>query len=365
MRRWYLMSVVMIGLLVACGTTPVAEVPTPNEQSGNPNSVVVNDGASASRPQLVVMTHDSFAVSEEVLVAFEEAHNAEVVILNAGDAGSTLNKAILTKDVPQADVLFGVDNTFLSRAIEADIFESYRPDVPLVPAATIDDSGPLMPVDVGYVVINYDKAALQAAGLEPPQSLQELTEPQWQGKLVVESPVTSSPGLAFLLATIAEFGPDGWQAYWQALRANDVLVADDWTTAYYTHFSATGEGTRPLVVSYSTSPAAEVVFSATPIDTPPTGNVTFGAFRQVEYVGVLKGSAQRELAEAFVDFMLSDAFQNDIPLQMFVYPASVSAQVPQVFVDHAEQPQITNQLDAQTIASNREAWLAEWDALMR
>lgn len=358
MRTWVLGLIATV--LVACA----GQAPQPT-LSTETDAVAVADSVAASRPQLVVMTHDSFAISEEVIVAFEQAHNAEVVILNAGDAGSTLNKAILTKDAPQADVLFGVDNTFLSRAVAADIFEAYAPTTQLIDAATQEQSAPLIPVDVGYVVINYDKAALEAAGLQPPQSLQELTEPAWQGKLVVENPATSSPGLAFLLATIAEFGPDGWQAYWQALRANDVLVAEDWTTAYYTHFSATGEGTRPLVVSYSTSPAAEVVFSATPIDTPPTGNVAFGAFRQVEYVGILRGTAQLALAQAFVDFMLSDTFQNDIPLQMFVYPASATATIPEVFVKHAPVPTITQQLDAQTIATNREAWLSEWDALMR
>jgi thiamine transport system substrate-binding protein len=222
-----------------------------------------------------------------------------------------------------------------------------------------------VPINVGYVVINYDVAALQAAGLTPPTSLAELLDPKWRSKLVVENPTTSSPGLAFFLATVAEYGADGWQDYWQQLRANDVLVVDDWTTAYYTHFSgSSGKGPRPLVVSYSSSPVAEVYFSETLPATAPTANVAFGAFRQVEYAGVLKGSTQTELAQQFIEFMLSDDFQNDIPLQMFVYPATMSAALPDLYTQYGTVPTVQQQLDAPTIAQNRDAWLAAWSTLM-
>lgn len=343
-------------VLMACGAqTPAEPTAVPAAEAPATSSVVT----------LTVMTHDSFAISEEVIAQFEQANNVDVVIVNAGDAGSTLNKAILTKDAPQADVLFGVDNTFLSRAIEADIFAAYAPSATFRAEATADNSGPLVPIDFGYVLINYDKAALAAAGLEPPQSLADLLKPEWKSKLIVENPATSSPGLAFFLATVAEFGTDGWQEYWRGLRANDVLVADDWSTAYYTHFSgSSGKGPRPLVVSYSTSPAAELYFSEGALSEPPTGNVAFGAFRQVEYAGVLKGAAQPALAQKFIDYMVDAPFQNDIPLQMFVYPASEKGAIPELFATHAPIPTVTNQLDAATIASNRDAWVAEWDQIV-
>ena len=343
-------------VLMACGSQSPAE-PTAAPADEAP--------ATSGAVTLTVMTHDSFAISEEVIAQFEQANNVDVVIVNAGDAGSTLNKAILTKDAPQADVLFGVDNTFLSRALEADIFAAYTPSATFRAEATADNSGPLVPIDFGYVLINYDKAALAAAGLEPPQSLADLLKPEWKSKLVVENPATSSPGLAFFLATVAEFGADGWQEYWRGLRANDVLVADDWSTAYYTHFSgSSGKGPRPLVVSYSTSPAAELYFSEGALSEPPTGNVAFGAFRQVEYAGVLKGAAQPELSQKFIDYMVDAPFQNDIPLQMFVYPASEKGTIPELFATHAPIPAVTNQLDAATIASNRDAWVAEWDQIV-
>jgi thiamine transport system substrate-binding protein len=344
-------------VLMACGSAAAPQSPA------DPTAAPATDAPAAST--LTVMTHDSFAISEEVITQFEQANAVDVVIVNAGDAGSTLNKAILTKDAPQADVLFGVDNTFLSRAIEADIFVAYAPNVTFRAEATADNSGPLVPIDFGYVLINYDKAALATAGLEPPQSLADLLKPEWKSKLVVENPATSSPGLAFFLATVAEFGPSGWQEYWRGLRANDVLVADDWSTAYYTHFSgSSGKGPRPLVVSYSTSPAAELYFSEGTMTEPPTGNVAFGVFRQVEYAGILKGTAQVELAQKFIDFMVDAPFQNDIPLQMFVYPASEKGIIPELFTTHAPIPTVTNQLDATTIAGYRDAWVAEWDQIV-
>lgn len=356
-RTFCVVMSLLFFFVVACGSQP---------NSATPTQPVAPDATTQPATTLTVMTHDSFAVTPEVLAVFEQQHNVKVTILNAGDAGSMLNKAILSKDAPLADVIYGIDNTFLSRALEADIIAESQPTLPaLVDAATQDASTPLIPVNVGYVIINYDVAALQAAGLTPPTSFAELLDPKWRGKLVVENPTTSSPGLAFFLATVAEYGADGWQDYWQQLRANDVLIVDDWSTAYYTHFSgSSGKGPRPLVVSYSSSPVAEVYFSETPPATAPTANVAFGAFRQVEYAGVLKGSAHADLAQQFIAFMLSDAFQNDIPLQMFVYPASTTATLPDMYAQYGVVPAVDGQLDAATIAQNRDAWLAAWRTLM-
>jgi len=367
--------------LVACSTAPATTamrtapvVPTDatnnTTESALTETPLVPVATATMAPtvtELTLLTHDSFAVSPEVLAKFESQYHAKLVIVNAGDAGSMLNKAILSKDAPLADVIYGVDNTFLSRALQSGILAEFTPsNAPQwIAEATIDASAPLQPIDVGYVLINYDIAALKAAGLPLPQSLKELTEPQWKGKLVVENPATSSTGLAFFLATVAEFGPDGWQAFWRALRANDVLVANDWTTAYYTHFSgSSGKGSRPLVVSYSTSPVAEVFFSDGKLTEPPTANVGFGAFRQVEYAGILKGTRHAELAQQFVEFMLSADFQNDMPLQMFVYPAITTATLPDLYTKFATTPSIKTQLDAPTIARYREKWLTEWDTIV-
>ncbi|HEX6269670.1 MAG TPA: thiamine ABC transporter substrate-binding protein, partial [Anaerolineales bacterium] len=286
--------------------------------------------SQAGEPQtLTIMTHDSFAVSEEVIQSFEEENNAEVVFLQSGDAGSVLNRAILTRDAPLADLLFGVDNTFLSRSLEEDIFEPYASAaLESIPSEfKLDSSNRALPVDFGDVCINYDKAYFTENNLPVPQSLEDLTKPEYAGLLVVENPATSSPGLAFLMATVAHFG-DSYLDFWSALKANDVVVVDGWETAYYTNFSgSSGRGPQPMVVSYGTSPAAEVVFAERPLEDAPTASILGpeACFRQIEFVGILKGTQNRDLAEKFIDFMLSEQFQEDIPLQMFVYPVNPDA----------------------------------------
>jgi thiamine transport system substrate-binding protein len=326
---------------------------------------------SAEPQTLTVMTHDSFSVSEEVVKSFEEANNAKVTFLQSGDAGSVLNKAILTKDAPLVDVLFGVDNTFLSRALEAEIFEPYAsPELANIPDEfKLDPSNSALPVDYGDVCINYDKAYFSNNSLAVPQSLEDLTKPEYAGLLVVENPATSSTGLAFLLATVAHFGEDGYLAYWSDLKANGVVVVDGWETAYYTNFSASsGRGPQPMVVSYGTSPAAEVIFADPPIDEAPTASILGlnTCFRQIEFVGILNGTQNRPLAEKFVDFMLSKQFQEDVPLQMFVYPVNQTAVLPEAFTKYAQTPEQTATLAPDLIAANRDKWIQDWtDAVMK
>lgn len=314
---------------------------------------------------LTVMTHDSFAVSEEVVQAFEGANGVKVIFLASGDTGAALNKAILTKDAPLADVFYGVDNTFLSRALEAGIFEPYQsPALTNVPAAfQLDPANSLLPVDYGDVCINYDKAYFAGNDLPVPAALEDLLKPQYNGLLVVENPATSSPGLAFLLATVAHFGDPGYLDFWAALRDNGLVVVNDWETAYYTNFSASsGRGPQPMVVSYGSSPPAEVIFAETPLDEAPTASIIGPdtCFRQIEFVGILKGTQQRALAEKFVDFMLSRQFQEDMPVQMFVYPVNSEATLPDEFVKYAQIPDQPAHLDPADIAANREGWITDW-----
>jgi thiamine transport system substrate-binding protein len=319
---------------------------------------------------ITLMTHDSFDMSEEVIAAFEAAHNATLVLLPAGDAGAALNQAILAADNPLADVFFGVDNTFMGRALAADLFEPY--DSPqlahLRPELRLDDSNRLLPVDYGDVCLNVDLNWFAARNLTPPNSLTDLTDPAYRSLTVALNPATSSPGLAFLLATIAAFGEDGYLDYWADLRANDVLITDGWSAAYWGQFTAASDGDRPIVVSYASSPAAEVVFADPPVDAPPTAAVVTpgSCYRQVEFVGILRGTENRDLAEKLVDFMLDRQFQNEIPLHMFVFPAHSQASLPDVFVQWAAVPSEPAMLDAALVDANREAWIQAWtDAVLR
>jgi thiamine transport system substrate-binding protein len=324
-----------------------------------------------TEPQtLTVMTHDSFAVSEDVVKAFEDENNAKVTFLQSGDAGEVLNKAILTKDAPLADVLYGVDNTFLSRALEADIYEPYASsELQNIPNAfKLDASNNALPVDYGDVCINYDKKYFTDHSLAVPQSLEDLAKPEYANLLVMENPATSSTGLAFMLATVAHLG-DGYIDYWGSLKANGVVIVDGWETAYYTNFSgSSGNGPQPMVVSYGSSPAAEVIFAETPLNDPPTASILGPdtCFRQIEFVGILKGTQKRALAEKFVDFMLSQQFQEDMPLQMFVYPVISNAALPDAFVKYAQLPEQPATLSPSEIDANRDKWIQKWtDVVMK
>jgi len=354
-KQAWVFTALAVLVLVACG--PVA--------TSRPSSTPEASPTSAAARTLTVMTHDSFAASEAVIRQFEQENNLKIQILKSGDTGSALNKAILSKDAPLADVFYGVDNTYLSRALEEGIFQPY--DSPLlddIPAEfKLDAEARALPVDYGDVCLNYEKAYFSEHGLNPPRNLEDLLEEEYKGLLVVENPATSSPGLAFLLATIGHFSPEGYLDYWQGLATNQVLVVNDWESAYYSEFSAHG-GTRPIVVSYGSSPPAEVIFAETPIDEPPTTAITGdeSCFRQIEFVGILEGTKNRDLAEKWVDFMLSPAFQEDMPLQMFVFPVKPQARLPQEFIDFVVFPETTAQVSAQEIAANRDKWLQEWTA---
>ena len=337
-----------------------SEVATPTE---------VGPTTTPQIPTVRVMTHDSFDISEEILIAFEEEHNASVEILKAGDVGIVLNQAILSADNPLADVLYGVDNTLLSRALEADIFDPYTSallaDIPV--ALMLDPEHRVLPVDYGDVCLNYDKGWFAKQNLAPPASLEDLLKPEYRSLAVVENAATSSPGLAFMLATVGHFGETGdytWLDYWADLRDNDVMVVEGWEDAYWGQFTygSGGEGERPIVVSYASSPPVEVHFAEEPFEEAPTGAVISegSCFRQIEFVGILRGAQNRDLAEAWVDFMLSATFQEDIPLHMFMFPANQDAAMPEVFAKFAVIPDRPAEVEYGAIEANREAWVEAW-----
>jgi thiamine transport system substrate-binding protein len=366
MKRLFSIFLLLSVLLVSC--SPAATQPAAPKSAAPvlPTDLppATSAPASGAPRTLTVVTHDSFSASEGVVQEFEKANNVKVTFLKSGDAGAALNKVILTKDAPIADVFYGVDNTFLSRAIDAGIFESYAsPLIERIPDQfKLDLKNRALPVDYADVCINYSKAFFTKNGLSVPASLDDLIKPEYNGLLVVENPATSSTGLAFLLTTIQKYGDPGYLDYWKALRANGVVVVDGWETAYYTNFSAaSGAGPQPMVVSYSSSPAAEVVASTTQLDDAPTASITAPAtcFRQIEFVGIIANTPNRDLAEKFVDFMLGVSFQEDMPLNMFVYPVNDQAALPDSFAKYA--PAATEPASVpDTLPAKRDAWIEAW-----
>lgn len=313
---------------------------------------------------VVLLTHDSFAVSKKVLADFEQESGLSVQTRAPGDAGTLVNQLVLTKDAPLGDAVYGIDNAFASRALEAGVLEPYQPPGAdeVVAGLQIDDTARLTPIDYGDVCINVDREWFAERDVPEPRSLQDLTDPAYEDLLVVSNPATSSPGLAFLLATIDAFGEDGWQRYWADLRDNGVKVVNGWSDAYFVDFSgSSGRGERPLVLSYASSPPAEVG----PGDREaPTRALLDTCFRQVEYAGVLAGAENPEGAQQLIDFLLSTSFQEDLPGKMYVYPADPKAQLPPDWERFAPLSQDPYTVDPATVDAKREQWIEQWTDLV-
>jgi thiamine transport system substrate-binding protein len=354
MRRLLTFAVATSLLVVATAAVPAAAMPT----SSKPDKTTIT-----------LVTHDSFNASKRVLRQFTKDTGVTVKVLPSGDAGAAVNQAILTKNNPLGDVFFGVDNTLLSRALDEGIFVPYKsPELARVPKGLqLDSKHRVTPVDTGDVCVNYDKKYFADNRLPVPQTLEDLAKPEYRGLLVTENAATSSPGLAFLLATVAKFGTDRWRDYWSQLRNNDVKVVDGWEQAYNTEFSgSSGKGNYPLVVSYASSPPVEVVNADPKPSEAPTGVLLDTCFRQIEFVGILKGTSHQKAAKQFVDFLLSQRFQEDMPLQMYVFPVREGAKLPAEFTKFAEVAPKPLALPTRDIARNRDTWITEWtDTVLR
>lgn len=313
--------------------------------------------------ELTLVTNNAFSTVEYLMEPFRAETGVDLQLIAGGDVGSMVNQIILTKDSPLGDVLYGFDNTFLSRLLEEDLFIPYRsPMADVLPAdLQIDPEYRVTAVDFGDVCINYDKQFLADAGLAVPETLDDLRKPEYSGMLVIQNPVTSSPGLAFMLATIAEYGEEGWLDFWEDLRANDVQVVSGWEEAYYTNWSLYGGG-QPLVVSYASSPPAEVIFADPQPEVAPSGVMEASCFRQIEFIGILKGTDNLPAAQALIDWWLTDSLQAELPLNYFVFPANPNTPLPDPFVEHTSIPADPHILDPELIAANRERWLDQWDS---
>lgn len=319
---------------------------------------------SDTATSVTLLAYESFTPPEGAFDSFTQRTGIRVEIVASGDAGEMVSKAVLTAGNPEGDVLWGVDNTLLGRAIDGDVFEPYESDAaPLDPQ--LDGFDMVTPVDYGDVCINYDVAALDSLGIEPPTNFSDFALPQYRDLLVMPSASTSSTGLAFLLGTIA-VDPDGWNDEWRAVADNGLLVVDGWYEAYYTEFSRYG-GSRPFVVSYASSPPAEVIFADPPLpaDAPaPTAVISSSCFRQIEYAGVLRGTEKSGAARQLIDFMISREFQELLPESLFVFPANTDAELPESFERYVSPIANPVTLDPSTIAASRDRWLEEWDAIV-
>ncbi|WP_030373922.1 thiamine ABC transporter substrate-binding protein [Streptomyces rimosus] len=328
-------------------------------------------GKSTDPKTVTLVSHDSFNASKSVLEEFTKQTGYKVNVLKGGDAGKAVNQAILSKDNPQGDVFFGIDNTLLSRGLKAGIFSPYQAKgLESVPEELQLDKAEhrVTPVDYGDTCVNYDRAYFAEHKIAPPRTFDDLLKPEYKGLLVTENSATSSPGLAFQLGTIAKYGESGWQDYWKKLKANGVEVVDGWEQAYNERFSGSaagkGKGDKPLVVSYASSPPVEVLGKKPEPKEAPTGVATGTCFRQTEFAGLLKGAGNEKGGKALLDFLLSKKFQEDVPLQMFVNPVRTDAKVPELFTKYGEKIDKPGTVAPEAITENREKWIKQWSSLV-
>jgi thiamine transport system substrate-binding protein len=345
MKSGILAAAVLILPLAACSV--LGEQPDESSQDGGSNGTVV------------LVTHESFKLPKAVERQFEDESGYDLQTRAAGDAGTLTTKLVLTKDNPTGDAAFGIDNTFASRAVDEGVFADLDVELPAgAEEYALDGAAAdvLAPIDNGNVCVNVDKTWFASHDLQPPTSFEDLADPPYKGLFVTPSALSSSPGLAFLLATIAEYG-DEWPEYWERLMANDTLVVDGWEDAYFGDFTqGSAKGSRPIVLSYDSSPA----FTLADDGSSTTRALLDTCFRQVEYVGVLEGAENPEGARALIEFLLSDAVQRELPESMFVFPVVDGVELPPAWEKHARQPSSPYRLDPAEIAQNREAWLEEW-----
>ena len=329
-------AVIAVTTLAACAGSPATEKPT----------------------TVTVVTHDSFSIPDEVVASFEARTGLTVKFVAPGDAGMLTNQLVLTKDAPLGDVAYGVDNTFASRVADAGVFADYTSKASAAADAgtyAVPGAANLTAVDYSDVCLNIDLGYFSTHNLAAPKALEDLIKPEYKSLLSVSNPATSSPGLAFALATVAAFGND-WPTYWSALRANDVKVTSSWSDTYFTDFSAPNYGgDRPIVLSYASSPPSEVIDGK-----PTTAALLDTCFRQVEYVGVLEGAKNPDGARDVVDWMLSDEFQASVPENMYVYPVSSAVEVPAEWAQYAPLADSPWSLDPATIDAQRDAWISTW-----
>lgn len=312
------------------------------------------DSAEETKPTVTIMTHDSFNVPEELVAAFEEESGYSVSTTSPGDAVAVLNQLILQQDNPTVDAVYGIDSYSAPELLNQNMLTTHDAELGSADQYTVDSDteGHLAPIDHGQVCVNIDNEWFDEEGLAPPETLDDLTDPAYEGLFVTTDPTTSSPGLAFLVATITDQAD--WQKYWQDLLANGTKIAGSWSDAYYSDFTSTGDGDYPLVLSYSSSPSTEEGRTSSALDT---------CTEQVEYAGVVDNAANPEGAKAFIDFMLDTDFQTSLPEEMYMYPVDDAVAIPEAWEQHAELADEPLTADLTEVAENREAWLNTWTEL--
>ena len=314
---------------------------------------------SASAADLTIYTYESFnsewGPGPVVFKSFEEQCGCKIKIVTPGDSGTVLNRVILEQANPKADILLGLNNSELEKSFSYKLWIPYRsPLLVQVPIdLLLDKKHRVTPFDYGFISFVYDSQKLK----NPPRNLEDLLDPEYRRKIVIENPKTSSPGLSMLHWTIAVFGEDGYLDYWKKLQKNLLSVTDGWSAAY----GMFTKGEAPIVLSYVTSPAYHLEYEKT--ERYQAALFAEGHYRQIEFAGIIKGTKQIKRAQEFIDFMLSEKFQNAIPLTNWMYPVIQHQPLPDSF-RIAREPKAVPELNFSLVFKQNKKWLKAWSRAM-
>jgi thiamine transport system substrate-binding protein len=317
-------------------------------------------GAAPDQPtdELLVYSYDAFPEALETLIVehFEIEYNVTATLERFQDTGAVYNQVWVERSNPQADVVIGLDNTYVGRALEGQLFQAYRPEGAdrIREDIILDPEYRLTPFDWGHIVLNYDSEALP----DPPSTWEELLDPRLRESIVLMNPATSSPGRNFLLLTIAEHGEDGYLDFWEQIRPNILTITAGWSEGYglYT------QGEAPIALSYETSPAYHIEYE----DTTRYKNLILDGkgYGQVEVAGITSGAPNLANAKRLMDFILTNRFQQEIPLNQFMYPAVDGVALPAAF-EQLEKADETVFIPVDRVDANFEQWLSDWQAVMQ
>lgn len=351
LTRLFAVSAILVALVACAG-----EEKTSTQTSAPPSDSDSEKGAATDR--LVVYTYDAFPKGlEDLLVShFDETYDVTVSLERFQDTGGLYNEVFLTQEEEGADLVIGLDNTYIGKALAEELFQPYRPDAieAIDPELIVDDSFSLIPFDYGNVLLNYDSEAIS----DPPSTWEELTDPRFEESIVLMNPATSSPGRNFLLLTIEQFGEDGYLEYWKRLAPNILTITAGWSEGYglYT------QGEAPIVLSYETSPAYHIAFE----DTHRYKNLILDGvgYAQIEVMGIVDGAENVINARRGVDFILSEEFQSEIAMNQFMYPARREIELPDAFTA-VERPERTVFIATDRVDRQFDKWLSDWEAVMR
>ena len=308
-----------------------------------------------------LVVYDAFLAPEGAFEKFYQDTGITVNILTTADTGTMVSQAVLTSGDPVGDVMFGVDNTFLCRALIGDIFIPYTPSTwdQLDDTLKLDPHRRVTPVDYGDICVNFWIDAVS----EVPYSIEQLRNENFKNEFVTQNPETSAPGMGILLASIALYGEEGWEDFWSDLRRNGLKVRSGWSESYYGDFIA-GGGTRSIVTSYASSPVAEYIFSPTALEAPPTGVIADSCFRSIEFAGILRGTDKPIASALLIDFLTSEYFQELLPETNFVLPANNIADLPDVFSEFLPEDLSPVSVSPEVIEKNRNDWTERWTQIV-